>query len=156
MMGSLARATFAMLIGLAAAGLAAGPAGAGEHDAYRPAAASPKAGPLWERPRSTRFSAVRCSAGAPPIDQLIINRDAAADTAGSATYSEATKDKGVQQGAGGWALSGDQLKVSGDGFQLEGRWVGAILTATITRPQGGTSVRCRFQVTALRSFTQYQ
>ena len=153
-MGSLSRAMFAAVIGLVGAGLAAGPARAAA-ESYRPAAAG-KTGPMWERPRFTRFSAMRCSAGGAKIEELTLNRDDASATKGFATYTDAGKAKGFQQGAGGWALAGDQLKVLGDGFQLEGRWAGAFLTAVITRPEGGEPVRCRFQVAALRSFTQYQ
>ena len=150
---SLARAITAVLIGLAAAG-AAGPTLA-EDDAYYPAAAAGKNAPLWERPKFTHFSATRCSPGGAAVDQLVLNRDDVSQTMGPATYTDTARDKSGRQGAGGWTLSGDALIVAGDGFVLDGRWDGPFLTATITRP-GGEPVRCRFQVQALRSFTQYQ
>jgi hypothetical protein len=155
-MGSLARATLAALIGLAAASLIAGPVVAEEGDAYYPALTNPKTGPEWEQPKSTHFQAVRCSAGALIVDKLVLNRDDVSETKGFASYTDSAKDRGYQTGAGGWTLAGDQLNVSGDGFELAGRWVGPFLTATITRPGGGAPARCRFQVTALRSFTEYQ
>jgi hypothetical protein len=157
-MGSLVRAMLAALIGLAAASSVTGPAMADEDDAYYPAAANPggKTSPLWERPRSTHFSVMRCSAGAVMIDKLVLNRDDVSQSKGFATYTDSAKGKGYQTGAGGWALAGDQLKVSGDGFELVGRWTGPFLTATITRASGGEPTRCRFQVAALRSFTEYQ
>jgi hypothetical protein len=154
-MASLVRATFAALIGLAAASLLAGPAAADDGDAFAPPTDS-QAGPLWERPKYTQFSVMRCSAGALVIDKLAINRDDVSEMMGFATYTDSAKDRGYQEGAGGWTLAGDQLTVSGDGFELVGRWSGPFLTATITRPGGGEPARCRFQVTALRSFTQYQ
>lgn len=154
-MRSLDRAMLAMCIGLAAAGLAARSATADDGDAYYPAAAE-NSGPLWERPKFTQFQVLRCSAGTSVIDKLALNRDDVSQTQGFATYTDSAKSQGYQAGAGGWALAGNQLKVSGDGFELAGAWSGAFLTATITRPGGATPARCRFQVTALRSFTQYQ
>jgi len=154
-MGSLARAMTALLLGLAAASLAARPSLAEGGDAYYPTTA-PNSGPQWERPKFTQFTALRCSSGAAVIDQLALNRDDVAQEAGVATFTDVSRDKGLQQRAGGWALKGDELTMSGSGFVLEGRWTGAFLTATITRPGGGEPVRCRFQVQALRSFTQYQ
>jgi hypothetical protein len=153
-MGPLVRARLSLMIGLAVAGLGAGQARADDPDAYYPAAG--KDGPMWERPRFTQFSATRCSSGAVLVDQIQLNREDASDTKGSATYTDATRAKGSEKGAGGWVLAGDVLTVKGDGFALEGRWIGAILMATITRPGGGEPVRCRYQVAALRSFTQYQ
>jgi hypothetical protein len=157
-MGSLVRAILGALTVLAAASAFVAPAVADEDDAYYPAAVNPagKNAPIWERPKFTHFSVMRCSAGALMIDQLVLNRDDARQSKGLATYTDSAKEKGYQSGAGGWALSGDQLKVSGAGFDLVGRWTGAFLTATITRASGGEPVRCRFQVAALRSFTQYQ
>ncbi|MEI9891948.1 MAG: hypothetical protein WDN45_17085 [Caulobacteraceae bacterium] len=155
-MGALVRATFAALIGLAAASFRVGPVMADEDNAYYPTGADARNGPLWERPKFTRFSALRCSAGGVMINELALSRDDASAMMGFATYTDAAKDKGYREGAGGWSLAGDELKVSGDGFELRGRWVGAFLTATITRPKGGDPMRCRFQVTALRSFTLYQ
>jgi hypothetical protein len=144
----------ALLIGLVATGLSAGPTRADDADAYRPAAADRNA-PRWERPRFTRFSATRCSSGAAVVDQIQLNREDAADAKGSATYTDASRAKGSEKGAGDWSLVGDRLTVMGEGFSLEGRWAGAILTATITRASG-EAVSCRYQVAALRSFTQYQ
>lgn len=157
-MRSLDRAMLASLLGLALASAIAGQGLAGDEDAYFPTAAEAagKGAPIWERPRSTQFSVMRCSAGGLMIDKLVLNRDDVADSHGFATYTDAAKGKGYESGAGGWALTGDQLKVSGDGFELVGRWAGPFLTATITRPGGGDPVHCRFEVTALRSFTQYQ
>lgn len=155
-MGSLVRAMLAVWIGLAAAGFVAGPAVADDDDGYYPSTADPKTGPAWERPKFTEFQVLRCSAGALAIDRLVLNRNDVSETTGFATYTDSARDKGYQQGAGGWTLTGDELKVSGDGFELEGRWIGPFLTATITRTAGGEPARCRFQVTALRSFTQYQ
>lgn len=155
-MGSLVRAILATCAALAAASLLASPAAAGEADAYYPAAIGSGSAPAWERPKFTQFSVLRCSAGAAAIDKLAINRDDVSQTRGSATYTDSAKGSGDQQGAGAWALAGNQLKVSGDGFKLVGAWTGPFLTATITRPGGLAPARCRFQVTALRSFTQYQ
>jgi hypothetical protein len=158
-MGSLGRATAAgglwlLAMAFGAAGLGTGSAVAGD-DAYYPAGAD-KAGPRWERPKSTHFSVTRCSSRTAVIDQLVINRDDISEKAGLASYTDATRGKGYEQGAGGWTLAGNDLKVSGDGFELQGRWVGALMTATITRPGGGEPVRCRYEVAALRSFTEYQ
>jgi hypothetical protein len=153
-MGSLGRAIAAGGMALAALGAAVGLALAADGDAYYPADAA-KSAPRWERPKSTRFSATRCSTRGAAIDQLVINRGDVADKAGMATYTDATRRQGYEKGAGGWTLDGSELKVSGDGFELEGRWVGALMTAIITRP-GGEPVRCRYEVAALRSFTQYQ
>ena len=72
-----------------------------------------------------------------------------------ARATDAARRQGYEKGACCWTLDGSELKVSGDGFELRGRWVGALMTATITRP-GGAPVRCRYEVAALRSFTQYQ
>jgi hypothetical protein len=142
-------------MGLAAASLTAGPAAA-DDDVVRPAKVEPiNAEPLWERAKFTQFQVMRCSPGAQAIDKLALNRGDASQTTGPATYSDSAKAKGAQDGAGDWALAGNELKVSGDGFELTGDWSGALLTATITRP-GGETARCRFQVNALRSFTQYQ
>ena len=152
-MGSLIRAMFALLIGLVAAVAVAGSAAADPDEAHAQAA---KDGPLWERAKYTHFSAMRCSSGAALIDQLTINRNEASETSGHASYTDATRDKGYETGAGGWSLTGDELKVSGDGFRLEGRWVGPFLTAVITWTDGSSPVRCRFQVPALRQFTEYQ
>jgi hypothetical protein len=159
-MGSLARATLCAwmlfaVASLAAASLAVAPARAGEADTYYPAGAGGRTAPVWERPKFTQFSVLRCSAGALVIDKLALNRGDASATRGSATYTDSAKGADGQDGAGDWALAGNHLKVSGDGFELVGDWTGALLTATITRP-GERPARCRFQVTALRSFTHYQ
>ena len=154
-MGPLVRATLTASIVLAAASLGAGRASAGDDEAYYPASAGARNGPGWERPKFTQFQVMRCSAGALPIDKLALNRADISQSKGSATYNDSAKDGGAPDGAGDWALAGNQLKVSGDGFELVGDWTGALLTATITRP-GGQPARCRYQVNALRSFTQYQ
>jgi hypothetical protein len=112
--------------------------------------------PIWERPRLTHFSARRCGAGASAINDLILSRDNASQTTGMATYSDSSRDKGYEHGAGGWTLNGVTLRVDGDGFTLEGRWVGPFLTAVITRSVTQNQQRCRFEVQALRSFTEYQ
>ena len=112
--------------------------------------------PIWERPKLTHFSARRCGAGASAINDLILSRDNASQTMGLATYSDSTRDKGYEHGAGGWTLTGTDLRVAGDGFTLEGRWVGPFLTAVITRSVTQNQQRCRFEVPALRSFTEYQ
>lgn len=154
-MGSLGRAMAAGCMALVALGSAVGLAAAADRDAYYPADAGKNA-PRWERPKSTHFSVTRCNARGAVVDQLVINRDDVADNTGFATYTDATRTQGYEQGAGGWTLDGADLKVSGDGFELKGRWVGALMSATITRPGGGEPVRCRYEVPALRSFTQYQ
>ena len=155
-MGSLVRAMLSALSVLAVAGFTVGQAVADDGDGYYPSTLDPKTGPAWERPKFTEFQVMRCNVRGLTVDRLVINRDDVAAMTGFATYTDSAKDKGYQQGAGGWQLAGDQLKVSGDGFELEGRWIGPFLTATITRESGGEPVRCRFQVTALRSFTEYQ
>lgn len=153
-MGSLGRAMAAGMV-LAAMMTSVGLAAPAGEDAYYPADAGRNA-PRWERPKSTHFSATRCSSRAAVVDQLVINRDDVADSTGFATYTDATRAQGYEHGAGGWTLDGADLLVSGDGFELKGRWVGALMNATITRPGGGEPVRCRYEVPALRSFTQYQ
>jgi hypothetical protein len=112
--------------------------------------------PIWERPKLTHFSARRCGAGASAVNDLILSRDDAGKTAGQATYVDLTRDKGYEHGAGGWTLNGVTLRVEGEGFTLEGRWVGPFLTAVITRSVTQSQQRCRFEVPALRSFTEYQ
>lgn len=156
-MGLLNRAWVALLIGFAVAGFTRATVAADTIAAYVPVAAAPENdAPTWERPKLTRFSAMRCSAGGAFIDQLVINRDEVAQTRGGATYSVAGDDAVRSQGAGGWALTGADLTVTGAGFVLEGRWVGALLTATIVRAGDSQPLRCRFQVAALRAFTHYQ
>ena len=164
-MTPLTSATLALSMVLAAASLTAGPARADDANAYYPAGADGRSGParndparndpVWERPKSTQFQVMRCSVDAQIIDKVTLNRDSTSETKGAATYSDAAKGEGGQGGAGDWSLAGNRLKVSGDGFELVGDWSGALLTATITRP-GERPARCRFQVNALRSFTQYQ
>jgi hypothetical protein len=154
-MGSLIRAMFALLIGLAAAGSVA--AVADPDDSASPIAADPATGaPRWERPKLTRFSAMRCGAGEAIVGDLVINRSDSSQTGGPATYDMAGTDVGFGMGVGGWTLTGADLTVTGDGFVLRGRWVGAFLTATIVRAGHPHPVRCRFQVAALRRFTEYQ
>jgi hypothetical protein len=154
-MGPLVRATLATLLAFNAASFTVRPAVADDGDAYYPASVGGRNGPEWERPKFTQFKVTRCSAGALAIDKLALNRNDVSQSKGPATYTDAAKATSVQAGAGDWSLAGSQLKVSGDGFVLVGRWTGALLTATITRP-GAEPARCRFQVTALRSFTEYQ
>ena len=112
--------------------------------------------PIWERPKLTHFSASRCAGGAPAINDLVLSRDNASLNAGMASYSDSARDKGYEHGAGGWTLTGVDLRVEGDGFTLVGRWVGPFLTAVITRSVTQSQQRCRFEVPALRSFTEYQ
>ena len=156
-MDSLVRAMFALLIGLAMAGSVAGASVADPDDSSSQIAPDPGSGaPQWERPKLTRFSAMRCSTGAAVVDDLVINRSDSSQTRGAATYDVPGADIGSGMGVGGWVLTGADLKVTGDGFELQGRWVGAFLTATIVRSGYPQPVRCRFQVAALRKFTQYQ
>lgn len=124
-------------------------------NAYYPATVDPGRGPEWERPKLTRFSATRCGPGS-IIDEVTLSRDDQSKLTGFATYTDAGRDKGHEHGAGGWSLDGERLRVEGDGFVLEGRWVGAVLTATITRGESHPAQRCRYQVAALRSFQQFQ
>jgi hypothetical protein len=112
--------------------------------------------PIWERPKSTHFSAQRCGGDSPVINNLILNRDNSSQNAGMATYSDSARDKGYERGAGGWTLNGVTLRVEGAGFVLEGRWVGPFLTAVITRSVSQNQLRCRFVIPALSSFTEYQ
>lgn len=156
-MGSLERAISGSALAVLAWGLAAACAPAVAAGAYYPAAIDPAKGPLWEQPKITRFAATRCGAGAKAVvNSLVLNRDDVREQQGQATYVDASRALGYEHGAGGWSLKGAQLTVSGDGFELQGRWIGPILTATITRTDSHEQTRCRFQVNTLRSFTQYQ
>jgi hypothetical protein len=156
-MGSLVRAISGLALTAFVLASAAAVAPALAAGAYYPATADPTKGPLWEQPKITRFAATRCGAGAKAtVDQIVLNRDDVRQQAGFATYTDASRDLGYEHGAGGWSLKGPDLTLSGDGFQLRGRWIGPFLTATITWTDSRQPVRCRFQVNTLRSFTQYQ